>query len=40
MGNSVEESIKSKRQIKRALIIFAIVEFVVTVYGIFYVLKK
>jgi len=40
MENSVEESIKSKRQIKRALIIFAIVEFVVTVYGIFYVLKK
>lgn len=29
MQNSLEETIKSKRQFKRALIVFAVVEFIV-----------
>ena len=32
MQNSLEESIRSKRQLKRALIVFAVVEFIVTAF--------
>lgn len=40
MQNSLEETTKSKRQIKRALIVFAVVEFVVTVFVMFFMVKK
>jgi len=39
MQNNLEESV-SKRQLKRALIIFAVVELVVTAFLMFYVVKK
>ena len=32
MENSLEETIRSKRQFKRALIAFAVVEFIVTAF--------
>jgi hypothetical protein len=38
MENSLEKS--SNRQIKRVLIILAVVEFIVTVFGMFYVVKR
>ena len=40
MQNSLEESAKSKRQIKRVLIVLAVVEFIATVFVIFFVVKK
>ena len=40
MENSLEESVKSKRQIKRILIVLAVVEFIVTAFGMFYMVKK
>ena len=40
MENNLEESVRSKRQLKRALIVFAIVEFIVTVFVMFYLVKK
>jgi len=36
----MEESIKSQRQIKRILILLAVVEFIVTLFGMFYFVKK
>lgn len=40
MDNSLEDTIRFKRRFKRALIVFAVVEFVVTAVGIFYFLHK
>jgi hypothetical protein len=40
MQNSLEESARSKRQIKRVLIVLAVVEFIATVFVIFFVVKK
>jgi hypothetical protein len=40
MQNSLEESTNSKRQIKRILIALAVVEFIVTLFGMFYFVKK
>ena len=40
MQNSLEESTSSKRQIKRILIALAVVEFIVTLIGMFYFVKK
>jgi hypothetical protein len=40
MQSSLEESGGSKRQIKRVLIVLAVVEFIVTVIGMFYFVKK
>ena len=36
----LDESVRSKRQIKRALIVFAVIEFIVTAFVMFYVVKK
>ena len=36
----MEESLRSKRQLKRALIVFAVIEFIVTVFVMFYMVKK
>ena len=40
MENNLEESASSTRQLKRALIVFAVVEFIVTVFVMFYMVKK
>lgn len=32
MQNSLEETMRSKRQFKRALIVFAVIEFIVTAF--------
>jgi hypothetical protein len=40
MQNSLQESSGSKRQLKRALIVLAIVEFIVTVFVVFYLVEK
>jgi hypothetical protein len=40
MQNSLDETIRSKRQFKRALIVFAVVEFIVTAFVVGYALQK
>ena len=40
MDNSLEESVRFKRRFKRALIVFAVVEFIVTAVGMFYFINK
>lgn len=40
MQESLEDSVRSKRQLKRVVIVFAIVEFVVTVFVMFYATQK
>ena len=40
MQNSSDESLKSNKVFKRALIIFAVVEFIVTVVGMYYYVHK
>ena len=40
MDESLEDTVRFKRSFKRALIVFAVVEFVVTAFGVFYALKK
>lgn len=40
MQQDLDESVKFKRQMKRAFIVLALIEFVVTVYGVFYVIHK
>ena len=40
MQNSLEESVRFKRHLKRALIFFGVVEFIVTVFVLFYVTQK
>jgi len=40
MQDSVEDSAKSKRQLKRVVIIFAVVEFIVTVFVMYYATQK
>ena len=40
MQESLEESVTFKRRFKRALIVFAIVEFIVTAFAVFYAMQK
>jgi hypothetical protein len=40
MQDSVEDSAKSNRQLKRVVIIFAVVEFIVTVFVMYYATQK
>lgn len=40
MQNSSEESLKFKRGFKRALIILAVIEFIVTAMGMYYYVHK
>lgn len=40
MEQDSEESARFKRQLKKALIIFAIVESIVTVFVVFYMMKE
>ena len=40
MDNSLEETVRFKRRFKRALIAFAVIEFLVTAVGMFYFLHK
>lgn len=40
MRESLEDSSKSKRQLKRAIIVFAVVEFIAIVFAVFYVTQK
>ena len=40
MENSSEESLKFKRGFKRALIILAVIEFIVTAVGMYYYVHK
>ena len=40
MENSLEETIRFKRRFKRALILFAVVEFIVMAVGMFYYVQK
>ena len=40
MQESLEDSVRSKRQLKRVVIVFAIVEFIVTVFVMFYATQK
>lgn len=40
MQDSLEGSVKSKRQLKRVVIVFAIVEFIAMVFVMFYVTQK
>lgn len=40
MENSSEDSLKFKRNFKRALIVFAVVEFIVMAVGMFYYVQK
>ena len=40
MQNASQESLSSKRLMKRALIILAVIEFIVTAVGMFYYVHK
>lgn len=40
MESSLEETIRSKRRFKRAVIVFAVVEFIVMAVGMFYYVNK
>ena len=40
MQESMEESVRFKRQLKRVFIVLAVVEFIVTVFGVFYAIHK
>jgi hypothetical protein len=40
MHDSLQDSNRSKRQIKRVLIVFAVVEFIAMVYAVFHVTQK
>jgi hypothetical protein len=40
MQESIENSARSRRQLKRVVIIFAVVEFIVTVFVMFYATRK
>ena len=40
MQDSLEDSVRSKRQLKRVVIVFAIVEFIVTAVVMFYATQK
>ena len=40
MQVSLEDTVKSKRQLKRIVIAFAIVEFIVTVFVMYYATQK
>jgi len=40
MQENIEESVRFKRQFKRVLIVLAVIEFVVTAFGVFYAIHK
>ena len=40
MHDSLEDLSKSKRQLKRAVIVFAVVEFIVIVFAVFHVTQR
>lgn len=40
MQDSLEDSAKSKRQLKRIVIAFAVIEFIVTVFVMYYATQK
>ncbi|HEX7332305.1 MAG TPA: hypothetical protein VF290_12455 [Pyrinomonadaceae bacterium] len=40
MQNSLGETIRSRQQVKRALIVFAVVEFIVTAFVLGYVVRR
>ena len=40
MQDSLEDSARSKRQLKRVVIVFAVIEFVVTVFVMYYATHK
>lgn len=40
MQNSLEETMRSKRQFKRAVIVFAVVEFIVLAFVMGYIVQK
>jgi hypothetical protein len=40
MQNSSDDTLKFKRNMKRALIVFAVVEFIVMAVGMFYYVQK
>jgi len=40
MQESLEDSVTFKRRFKRVLIVLAIIEFIVTAFGVFYAMKK
>jgi hypothetical protein len=40
MQDSVEDLAKSKRQLKHVVIVFAVIEFIVTVFVMYYATKK
>jgi hypothetical protein len=40
MQDSVEDSARSKRQLKRVVIAFAVIEFIVTVFVMYYATHK
>ena len=40
MTNDAEDSVRSKRQIKRVLIFFAVLEFIAMALAMFHVVKK
>ena len=40
MQESLENSVRSKRQLKRVVIVFAVIEFIVMVFVMFYVTQK
>jgi hypothetical protein len=40
MDTTLEEKVSSKRRFKRAVIVFAVVEFIVMAVGLFYFLNK
>jgi hypothetical protein len=40
MQESLDDSAKSKRQLKRVIIVFAIVEFIATVFVMYYATQK
>lgn len=40
MQQGLDESVRFKRQMKRALIVLAVIEFVATVVGVYYAVHK
>lgn len=40
MQDTLEDSVRSKRQLKRVVIVFAIVEFIVMIFVMFYAKQK
>ena len=40
MQEGLDESVRFKRQMKRAFIVLAVIEFIVTVFGVFHMIHK